>query len=57
MLPTFDQRTNQADPDFVICAWRTNDAKNDMTPQELFQFCSAVIKHSPNWMVLSTADD
>ena len=54
---TIDQRSNQAEPDFVICAWRTNDAKHDMTPQELLQFCSAVIKHSPNWMVLSTADD
>lgn len=49
MLPTIDHRSNQPEPDFVICAWRTNDAKHDMTPQELLQFCSAVFKHSPNW--------
>jgi hypothetical protein len=49
MLPTIDHRTNEPEPDFVICAWRTNDAKHDMTPQELLQFCTAVINHSPNW--------
>ena len=57
MLPTIDQRSNQAEPDFVICGWRTNDAKHDMTPQELLQFCSAVIKHSPNWVGSGTADE
>jgi hypothetical protein len=49
MLPTIDHRTNQPEPDFVICAWCTNDAKHDMTPQELLQFCTAVLNHSPNW--------
>ena len=49
MLPTIDHRTNQPEPDFVICAWRTNDAKHDMTPQELLQFCTAVLNHSQNW--------
>jgi hypothetical protein len=33
----------------VICAWRTNDAKHDMTPPELLEFCKAVLNHSPNW--------
>jgi hypothetical protein len=33
-----------------ICTWRTNDAKHDMTPQELLQFCNAVLNHSPNWI-------
>ena len=49
MLPTIDHRTNQPESDFVICAWRTNDAKHDMTPEELLTFCRAVIAHSPNW--------
>ncbi|MFO0077268.1 MAG: hypothetical protein ACK531_13460, partial [Cyanobacteriota bacterium] len=49
MLPTIDHRSNQPEPDFVICAWRTNDAKHDMTPQELLAFCTAVLNHSPNW--------
>jgi hypothetical protein len=49
MLPTIDHRSNQPEPDFVICAWRTNDAKHDMSPAELLQFCQAVLNHSPNW--------
>jgi hypothetical protein len=24
--------------------------KRDMTPQELLQFCTAVLNHSPNWI-------
>jgi len=56
MLPTIDHRTNQPEPDFVICAWRTNDAKHDMTPQELLQFCAAVLNHSPNWDASPPAD-
>jgi hypothetical protein len=27
----------------------TNDAKHDMTPEELLTFCRAVIAHSSNW--------
>ena len=49
-LPTIDHRNNKADADFVICAWRTNDAKHDMTPEELLTFCRAVIAYSPNWL-------
>jgi len=49
MLPTIDHRTNKPEADFVICAWRTNDAKHDMTPEELLTFCRAVIAHSSNW--------
>ena len=36
-------------PRFVICAWRTNDATHDMTPQELLAFCKAVLNHSPRY--------
>ena len=49
MLPSLGYRTNQPSPDFVVCAWRTNDAKHDMTPAELLAFCRAVIDHSPSW--------
>jgi len=49
MLPTIDHRSNQPESDFVICAWRTNDAKHDMSPHELLEFCKAVLNHSPNW--------
>ena len=50
MLPTIDHRSNTPEADFVICAWRTNDAKHDMTPEELLAFCQAVIAHSPSWI-------
>jgi hypothetical protein len=49
MLPTIDHSSDTPEPEFVICAWRTNDAKHDMTPEELLAFCEAVIRHSPNW--------
>ena len=49
LLPTIDHRTGLPEPDFVICAWRTIDAKHDMTPQELLAFCTAVVNHSPSW--------
>jgi hypothetical protein len=30
----------------VICAWRTNDARHDMTPEELLEFCRRVVSHA-----------
>ena len=44
MLPTIDHRTNRPEPDFVVCAWRSNDAKHDMSPEELIAFCRLVVK-------------
>jgi hypothetical protein len=32
-------------PDLKICAWRTNDAKNDLTPQEFIDLCRRVVAH------------
>lgn len=32
-------------PDFAICAWRTNDAKNDLPFDEFVTLCRAVIAH------------
>jgi hypothetical protein len=45
LLPTIDHHANLPEPNFVICAWRTNDAKHDMTPEELVQFCRRVLAH------------
>jgi hypothetical protein len=46
LLPTIDHRFNTPTPDFVICGWRTNDAKHDMTPDELLAFCRLVVSHA-----------
>jgi hypothetical protein len=32
--------------DFKICAWRTNDAKNDLPHKEFVELCRRVVKHS-----------
>jgi hypothetical protein len=32
-------------PDFRICAWRTNDAKNDLSYDEFIALCRHVIAH------------
>ena len=46
MLPTVD---HVARPDgrwdFVICTWRTNDAKNDLGHSEFIDLCRRVIAH------------
>ena len=50
LLPTVD---HVFEPDgswrFVICAWRTNDAKNDMSHAEFVALCQRVVAHhEPN---------
>ena len=46
LLPTVD---HVFEPDgswrFVICAWRTNDAKNDMSHAEFVALCQRVVAH------------
>ena len=32
--------------DFRICSWRTNDCKNDLSDEELVEFCKVVLAHS-----------
>jgi len=49
LVPTLDQPSHTPEPCFVVCAWRTKDAKQDMTAAELLQFCSAIVRHSPQW--------
>lgn len=43
-LPTVDY-LGEYDNDFVICGWRTNDCKGDLTQEELKEFCERVQKH------------
>ena len=44
LLPTVDHVGDGTGPaDFVICGWRTNDCKNDLSREELVEFCRAVL--------------
>lgn len=44
LLPTVDHVGDGTGPaDFVICAWRTNDAKADLSRQEFLALCRRVV--------------
>lgn len=46
LLPTVDHvMTNKQVVKFVICGWRTNDAKGSMSHDELLVFCRMVLDH------------
>jgi hypothetical protein len=44
LLPTVDHVDGRVVAKFKICAWRTNDAKNDLSLNELIDFCKKIIK-------------
>ena len=46
LLPTVDHVDELGIAKFKICAWRTNDAKNDLSLNELIDFCKKIIKKS-----------
>lgn len=46
LLPTADHVNDGLGPaDFQICAWRTNDAKNDLPLDEFIALCQRVIDY------------
>jgi hypothetical protein len=46
LLPTVDHvGDGLGEADFKICAWRTNDAKNDMTHHDFVSLCRRVVAH------------
>ena len=46
LLPTVDHvGDGLGAPDFAICAWRTNDAKNDLSYSDFLALCRRVIAH------------
>ena len=46
LLPTVDHvGDGLGEADFKICAWRTNDAKSDLTHDEFVALCRRVVKH------------
>jgi len=46
LLPTVDHAGDgKGSPDFRICGWRTNDAKNDLNLDDFVSVCRAVLEH------------
>lgn len=46
LLPSIDHvGDGLGEADFKICAWRTNDAKNDLTHEDFVTLCRLVVKH------------
>jgi hypothetical protein len=46
LLPSVDHvGDGLGEADFKICAWRTNDAKNDLTHDEFVALCRRVVAH------------
>ena len=54
LLPTVDHVGDGLGPaDFKICAWRTNDAKNDLSHREFIELCQRVIAHQQQLAIAS----
>ena len=46
LLPTLDHTENESgETKFVICSWRANDMKSDMTEDEFYEMCARVLRH------------
>jgi len=46
LLPSVDHVGDElGKADFKICAWRTNDAKNDLSLRDFVDLCRRVVKH------------
>lgn len=53
-LPSVDHvGSGLGDADFKICAWRTNDAKNDLPHEEFVALCRSVVLHSDRGSCMS----
>lgn len=49
LLPTVDHTLDENGKlKFVICSWRMNDMKNDMSDAELYELCERVLCHRAN---------
>ena len=47
LLPTVDHVSSDAtEASFLICSWRTNDAKNDLSVDAFIDLCRKVIAHA-----------
>ena len=49
LLPTLDHALDKDGKlAFVICSWRVNDAKSDLTEAEFYYLCELVLRHRDN---------
>ena len=56
LLPSVDHvGDGLGEADFKICAWRTNDAKNDLTHDEFVALCRRVVSHFDGGIVAAKA--
>ena len=47
LLPTVDHVSSDAtEASFKICAWRTNDSKNDLSVDAFLELCQRVLEHA-----------
>lgn len=47
LLPTVDHiESSVSNSGFCICAWRTNDAKHDLSHQAFIDLCKKVLEHA-----------
>ncbi len=45
-LPSIDHiDEGRGQPRFLVCAWRTNDAKSDLSYEEFVALCRSVLRH------------
>ena len=44
LMPTVDHINAEAKPEFVICSWRMNDAKNDLSECEFTKLCISFLR-------------
>ncbi len=56
MLPTVDHvEASASSASFLICAWRTNDAKNDLSRVDFLELCEKVLVHAGYTVSRTTA--
>ncbi|PVZ78653.1 hypothetical protein C9426_34215 [Serratia sp. S1B] len=47
LLPTVDHlEASASSASFVICSWKTNDAKNDLSKSDFLKLCAKVLLHA-----------
>lgn len=48
LMPTVDHIDAEQEPNFVICSWRMNDAKNDLSLTNFKRLCEVFLEYQVN---------